>query len=107
MKAASHLHEDYEDYMNFAGSGLMLAMLQPAEFGLDNIPSLNQGMNANVRSAATATLTHISSGRQVSGKGINNRRCNMVEAFLCHFGKGSLEADLIQTALVLYGCNSF
>lgn len=65
----------YDDYGNHAASSLFLLMLLPRKYGID-APSLYPRMSADSR------IEYISPVAMSSGRGIDNRRGNCVEAML-------------------------
>lgn len=73
------------DHGNFAGSVMMLALLDPNNFGL-------RGGEALDVFGRTASLLRLQGTHPTSGRGMDNRRTNVIEAFLNEW-QGSARAQ--------------
>ena len=74
LKKRAQDRGEYDDMMNEPGSCLFLAMLTPQQFGIDATPLFPLLQNDY--------LLVISYTKSRSGKGIDNRRTNCIEALL-------------------------
>ena len=74
LKKRAQDRGEYDDMMNEPGSCLFLAMLTPQQFGIDATPLFPLLQNDD--------LLFISYTKSRSGKGIDNRRTNCIEALL-------------------------
>ena len=79
-----------QDYGNATGSALLLTMLQPSKYGITGVKSIGDAFRED-RTYHIKELVHISSAKQRSGKGINNKRTNIIEGLLNHFADPQLE----------------
>ena len=75
----------FRDWENTAGSGLCLAMLMPAKFGISGVRPVREAFDVSVREWCAKQLSFISPSRQRSSHGINNRRANIIEGLLNYF----------------------
>eukprot|EP00747_Dinoflagellata_sp_TGD_P168283 gnl/TRDRNA2_/TRDRNA2_194297_c0_seq1.p1 gnl/TRDRNA2_/TRDRNA2_194297_c0~~gnl/TRDRNA2_/TRDRNA2_194297_c0_seq1.p1 ORF type:complete len:427 (-),score=79.17 gnl/TRDRNA2_/TRDRNA2_194297_c0_seq1:72-1352(-) len=74
LKKRAEDRGEYDDMMNIPGSCLFLAMLTPQQFGIDAEPLMPLMRHED--------LLFISSTKSRSGKGIDNRRTNCLEALI-------------------------
>ena len=75
----------FRDWANSPGSGLFLAMLMPAKFGIRGVRPVSEAFDVSVREWCVKQLSVISPSRQRSSHGINNRRANIIEGLLNYF----------------------
>ena len=90
---------DISDEQNDAGSALLLAMLRPEVFGIPGTPALRI-----LGWPPPARIIFVSAGLPTSGRGIDDRRTNVVEAllpFLKLFQSGECAAEKLQDAWTL------
>ena len=87
LLARHHAGKDdvYTDFGNCTGSSLFLAMLTPERFGIYDTDSIDRAFREDCRKSMIDKLSYISPAKQKSGRGINNRRCNIIEGLLNHF----------------------
>ena len=91
QKAATFTRGNYiQDYGNATGSALLLTMLQPSKYGITGVKSIGDAFRED-RTYHIKELVHISSAKQRSGKGINNKRTNIIEGLLNHFADPQLK----------------
>ena len=90
LKKRAQDRGEYDDMMNEPGSCLFLAMLTPQQFGIDATPLFPLLQNDD--------LLFVSYTKSRSGKGIDNRRTNCIEALLNDPKTGDEMKAMLQNA---------